>query len=103
MVRDQHRGLHSGLVFPSNAGTPRTSASLTKVFKKVREKAGIEQHVSPRVLRRTFNTLMAEAGVNELVLRSQMGHSEQDMTLYYFEGHLEAKEAAWADTFQARV
>ena len=103
MMRDQHRGLHSGLVFPSDVGTPRTSASLTKVFKKVREKAGIEQHVSPRVLRRTFNTLMAEAGVNELVLRSQMGHSEQDMTLYYFEGHLEAKEAAWADTFQAKV
>lgn len=100
MLRTQHRGLHSGLLYPSDAGTPRTSASLTKAFAKAREHAGIDKHVSARVLRRTFNTILREANVADETVLSQMGHASKDMGLYYFEGHLEAKAKALVDAFE---
>lgn len=99
MIRKQHRGLSSGLVFPSNEGTPRSSGSLRKVLDGAAESAGIEQRVSPQVFRRTFNSRMAESAVQDLVLRSQIGHSSSEMTRHYFDGHLEAKARAYEQVF----
>lgn len=92
MIRRQHRGLSSGLVFPSTEGTPRTPGSMRKAMTKIATKAGLQQRIGPQVFRRTFNTLMVEAGVDRLVLRSQMGHSDEEMTAHYFDGHLEQKQ-----------
>ena len=44
---------------------------------------GLEQRVTAQVLRRTFNTLMVLGGVDRIVLRSQMGHSSEEMTRRY--------------------
>ena len=50
--------------------------------------------MGPQVLRRTFNTLMVEAGVDRIVLRSQMGHCSEEMTERYAGVSVEAKLAA---------
>lgn len=103
MIRRQHRGLSSGLVFPSRDGTPRLPGSMRKPMDKIAKKAGIEQRLGPQVLRRTFNTLMVEAGVDRLVLRSQMGHSDEEMTAHYFDGHLEQKQEVIERVFEGVV
>lgn len=99
MIRTQHRGLSSGLVFPSRAGTPRTGGSIRKALEAASSAAGIEQTVSPQVFRRSYNSRLVEASVDHHVVRSQMGHSSDDMTRHYFEGHLEAKQAAFERAF----
>ncbi len=38
---------------------------------------------SPQVLRRTYNSLMVRAGVDRIILRSQIGHVSEEMTERY--------------------
>lgn len=83
MILDQHRGLATGLMFPSKANTPRTNSSLTKPIRTAASKAGLDIIPSPQVLRRTYNTLMVRAGVDRIVLRSQIGHVSEEMTARY--------------------
>ncbi len=90
----QHVGLASGLVFPANTGGHRTAQSLYKPLALAAEAAGIEVKVAAQVLRRTFNTLMLEVGVDRIVLRSQMGHSSEEMTQRYAGVSVEAKQRA---------
>lgn len=103
MIRTQHRGLASGLVFPSNTGGVRGASSLLKPLAGAAERAGIEQHVSPQVLRRTFNTLMVSQGVDRVVLRAQMGHSSEEMTRRYAGVRLESKRDAVEQALVGRV
>ena len=91
---EQHPGLVTGLVFPSDVGTPRGPESLHKPLRKAGEAAGVELRVGPQVLRRTFNTLMVQAGVDRIVLRSQMGHCSEEMTERYAGVPVEAKLSA---------
>ena len=55
------------------------------------QEADIQTRVTPQALRRTFNTLLVEAGVNELVLPSEMGHTSRRMTSRYAGVHPSAK------------
>jgi len=103
MLRTQHRGLASGLVFPSDVGTPRTSGSIRKTLAQAALDAGIEQQVTPQVLRRSFNTALVETSVDQLVILSQMGHSNSSMTRHYFDGHIEAKRDALERVFSGGV
>lgn len=100
MIRGQHRGLSSGLIFPSNAGTPRTNSSLTKPVRAAAKAAKLDIIPSPQVLRRTYNTLMLREGVNETVLRSQMGHCSQAMTARYMGVSDEDKHAIHRKVFK---
>lgn len=83
MLRDQHPGLSSGLIFPSENGGFRGSQSLLNLLKLAGRKASLPVRVGPQVLRRTFNTLLLEQGVDRAVLRAQMGHSSEEMTMRY--------------------
>ncbi|MEZ4437045.1 MAG: tyrosine-type recombinase/integrase [bacterium] len=94
LVEREHPGLASGLVFPSNVGTPRGPESLHGPLLTAGEAAGVEVRVGPQVLRRTFNTLMVEQNVDRIVLRSQMGHCSEEMTERYAGVAVEAKRAA---------
>ena len=94
LLRSQHPGLDSGLVFPSLKGTHRYSSTLSKTLGLVAEIAELPLRVGPQVLRRTFNTLLLETGVNQIVLRSQMGHTTQAMTQRYAGVHIERKQEA---------
>jgi len=94
LMASQNRGLAKGMVFPSDRGTYRESASLHKPLALAAEAAGIEVRVTPQVLRRTFNTLMVHAGVDRIVLRSQMGHCSEEMTARYAGVAIADKQAA---------
>lgn len=71
------------LVFPSwsTHGLVATN-TLHDVLTNAASLAGIEQRVSPQVLRRTFVTLMSRH-VDRLVLRDVVGHVEEAMTARY--------------------
>ena len=84
-------GIASRLVFPSNNGKPRYSGSLRKSMNSVAEAIGLGVRVGPQTLRRTFNTLCIQAGVSEVVLRSQVGHRSPEMTHLYSSVETEAK------------
>lgn len=71
------------IVFPAQGGGFRGASALYKRLGVAGEAAGLAVKVGPQVLRRTFNTLMLTAGVDRVVLRSQMGHSDEDMTEHY--------------------
>jgi integrase len=83
LVRSQHPGLGSGLVFPSDVGTPRCSGSLRKALRNICDELGLERRVSPQTFRKTWTTLMALAGVDRLVLREIVGHRDEEMTEHY--------------------
>lgn len=94
MLRGQHPGVATGLVFPSRRGTHRTSAQIRKRLVECGRLAGVEARVTPQVLRRTYNTLLVAAGIDRLVLRSQIGHTSEEMTSRYAGIRREQKEAA---------
>jgi integrase len=60
------------------------------------EAAKLAVRVPPQVLRRTFNTLMVQAGIDRIVLRSQMGHCSEQMPQRYSGIPIQAKELAVA-------
>lgn len=82
-IAAQHPGLDLGLVFPSDVGTPREGGGLRKALELASRGAELEIIVTPQVLRRSFNTLSLASGVNPIILRSQMGHTREDMTVRY--------------------
>lgn len=75
--------LASDLLFPSTTGTMLFTSSLTKPFTDVSKVMGLRQHFSPRGMRRTFQDLMREAGVHDLVARSISGHTTPAMQAHY--------------------
>ena len=84
LLREQHPGLASGLVFPSAAGGHRGPEALLKRLGTLAERAGITQRLGGQVLRRTFNTLAVDAGVSPTALRDQIGHVDDAMTQRYY-------------------
>lgn len=94
MFAAQHPGLKTGYVFPANNGEFRGPQSLHKPLRFAAKAAGIDVKVSAQVLRRTFNTLMIHAGVDRIVLRSQMGHCSEEMTRRYAGVDINAKQQA---------
>ncbi|MFT5430773.1 MAG: integrase, partial [Myxococcota bacterium] len=94
MIAQQHKGLDSGLVFPSRGGKHRFPSSLTKPMDLATNASQVPVRVGPLVLRRTFNTLLIESGVSDVVLRAQMGHSSAEMTERYAGIGLERKADA---------
>ena len=96
LMQSRHPGLATGLVFPSDVGTHRGPESLHKPLAKAGDSAGVGVRVGPQVLRRTFNTLQVQAGVDRIVLRSQMGHCSEEMTERYAGVPVEAKREAVA-------
>jgi integrase len=88
LIRQQHPGLESGLVFPASEWSPkrgwyRMSGSLLKTLARASKAVGLEIRVTPNVLRRTWNTLMIEQGVDRLVTQSIIGHVDDEMTERY--------------------
>lgn len=99
MIRDQHPGLATNLVFPSSRGKLRFPQSLAKVHALACDAAKIDIHVTPQVLRRTFNTLLVRAGVDRITLRAMMGHTTEQMTERYAGVALADKKAAVVNLF----
>lgn len=108
MVRNQHPGVGSGLVFPASArgdladpdaappaeGWYRLSGSLLKTLVRAARSVGLEVRVTPQVLRRTWVSLQVESGIDRLVLRSIVGHVDEEMTERYHHAREELRLAA---------
>jgi integrase/recombinase XerD len=65
-----------------NRGRPLTPAGLRTIFRYHREKTGVEPG-HPHVLRHTFGTALAEAGVDLAVMQALLGHAHIDTTARY--------------------
>lgn len=91
MIEEQHPGLASGLVFPSQVGTARDANALSKPLAIASVDAQLDLRVTPQVLRRTYNTLLMADGADRIVLRAQMGHTSEAMTQRYSGVALELK------------
>lgn len=84
-LREQDTGkLETGLVFPSDVGTPRTANSLHKPFERVCAVLGLDVRVGNQVLRRSLNSNLVAQQVDRLVIRSIVGHTTEQMTARYF-------------------
>lgn len=90
------------LVFPARTGMHRGPAALSKPLRLAAKEAGISFRVGPQVLRRTFNTLNAQRGASGIVLRDQMGHTTEAMTIRYAGVHAGAK-IAMVEAFEAEI
>jgi integrase len=73
----------AGLIFPAADGGHRGTAALGKLLRLAGGAAGLPVAVGALMLRRTFNTLVALAGTDRLVLRAQLGHTTEKMTERY--------------------
>lgn len=108
-VREQHPALSTGLVFPASElgtlsdvngnvigdrGWHRSPSAALGHLKRASRRAGLPIEVTPRVLRRTVNTLMVGAGVDRLVIRAILGHSSEAMTATYYQAPDAEKVAA---------
>lgn len=91
LLREQHPGLSTGLMFPAKTGGHRGPEALLNMMRLAGKAAGVSTRVGSQVIRRTFNTLALEAGADQTVLRKQMGHASSRMTSRYAGVHPEAK------------
>lgn len=83
MMREQAPGFDSGFVFPSRTGGFRSGSSLTKPFARICEQAGIAKQLSTKVFRRTYNDLLRQASVDEMVKLTMVGHRGQRVNERY--------------------
>lgn len=96
-LREQDaKRLATGLVFPSDKGTPRDGHTLDKPFAKLCAVLGIDIHVGNQVLRRSLNSNLVQSHVDRLVIRSIVGHTTEQMTARYFGANPADKQAAVA-------
>lgn len=103
LMREQHPGFEAGLVFPSNDGNHRIPQSLQTNFEVLtsEEWLDLDIHVTPQVLRRSYNTILRKAKVDRIVLREMMGHADEKMTELYSSVDFDEKKAAITRVFDA--
>lgn len=82
LQKARKRRLPVGLVCCSRAGGYLMMRTVRRRLKAAVEALGLDVHVTPQVLRRTFNTLATEA-VDGVLVRAMMGHASSDMTRHY--------------------
>ena len=88
--------LATRLVFPATeAGADAIGArAMLDHLARASKRAGLPIAVTPRVLRRTVNTLMVNAGIDRLVIRAILGHTSEAMTETYDQAPDREKMAA---------
>lgn len=82
LVKEQHPGLEMGLVAPAGEGGYCSYRSLRQAITRAAARAGIEQNVTPQVLRRSYNTLALQL-MDRVVAQAIIGHSDDGMSAHY--------------------
>lgn len=100
LVEAQAPGVETGLCFPSESGGYRHASLMTKPFARICEACGIPKKLTSKAFRRTYNDLCRRAGVEGLVLRSMIGHSDPRMSEVYASIDPSEKQAALAKVVQ---
>lgn len=81
---------YSGFLFCARTGYPRTALNYEDIFRRLASKYNecheepLPKIFTPHVLRHTFCTNMANAGMNPKALQYIMGHGNITMTLNYY-------------------
>jgi hypothetical protein len=73
----------SELLFPSKTGELRASSVLDKPIRDIAEAAKIQKHLTPKLMRRTFQDLSRAAQVHDFVTRAISGHATSAMHEHY--------------------
>ena len=83
LKRDENPGLFEGIVFPAPAGNRRRASDLHDPMRKISEACDFDIRVGPQVLRKTFITLLGNAGVRREMIKAITGHSTDEMHDHY--------------------
>ena len=71
------------VLFPSSRGGKLTTATIRKIIKSSRRKAGIKKDIHPHSLRHSFATHLLESGTDLKIIQKLLGHSDIKTTQIY--------------------
>src|SRR3989338_5243481 len=71
------------VLFPSSRGGKLTTATIRKIIKSSRRKAGIKKDIHPHSLRHSFATHLLEQGTDLRIIQKLLGHSSIKTTQIY--------------------
>lgn len=93
--------VNGGFIFSLDGYTnPITHHAVNKSLKKRCETVGVE-YKSFHSFRAFFNTMLTSSNVNETVVRSVIGHKDEEMTEHYF--HLETADVSMISEVQMKI
>lgn len=87
-------GRSGGLIFPATNGGYRLPSSVSKGWGTVSRTMELDWVVTPHDLRRSYQNLLRQANVNQIVQQALMGHSSDAMTEHYSHVGMEEKRQA---------
>lgn len=96
MIFEGHYGADMP-VFCSKAGTPINPRNFSRVFERLRDKAGIDRDVTVHSLRHTFATRLLERGVSMREVQELLRHEEMATTADIYSHVSEDLKQAAAD------
>ena len=70
-------------VFLTHRGQPMTTGAVRRLFRKIRQEAGIDKRVTVHTLRHTCLTFLMEAGVDIRTIQELAGHASLHTTQLY--------------------
>jgi integrase len=83
LLAEQHKGLSSGLMFPSRAGTPLASKSITLALRRALKDAGINKRFTSHGFRRSMTDMLRLTAVDPTIATALIGHATQSMRSHY--------------------
>lgn len=81
--RKRNKGARTAYVFLSKSGRPLSRIYVYQILQSLAEKSGIEEKVSPHMLRHSFATHLLENGASLRVVQELLGHSHIATTQIY--------------------
>lgn len=82
----------NGFFVLNNKGKPFSYQQLSKLLEKLGKKAGIEEKVTPHMLRYSMARLLYEGGANLLEIQKQLRHKKLTTTLRYINPDVEKRD-----------
>jgi integrase len=101
LVREEHPGLRSGLMFPTLRGTPLSSGRISDELQAACKSAGITTRFTSHGFRRSLTDLLRSAQVDPVVAAGLTGHETERMRKHY--STVRAAEAVDASERVARL
>lgn len=80
---NKNKLLDHGYLVINNNGKKITTRGIAKVIDKIIEKASINKHVTPHMLRHTFATHLLNEGCDLLTVQELLGHESLESTAIY--------------------
>lgn len=83
-------------LFPDEDGVPPTRNVIRYAFDKLKEAAGLPEHLTPHGLRHTYASLTLASGASIVWVANQLGHSDPAMTLRVYAWAIPSADRRWA-------